>query len=79
VFSKSGKEFTPEEIQRCRAADSTSRRRSILLSRRELEPYFIYERAEKEFSMIGHAASFEGMVDATRDIYFEPRPKIQRL
>jgi hypothetical protein len=78
VFAKAGREFTPEEIQRCRAADSKIRRRTILLSMRELEPYFVYERAEKEFSVQGHAASFEGMVKATRDIYFEPRPKIQR-
>ncbi len=75
VFAKAGKGFTPEEIQRCRAADSKTRQRTILLSARELEPYFAYERAEKEFSIHGHAASLDGMVKATSDIYFEPRPK----
>jgi len=74
VFSKAG-QFGPEEIQRCRAADSASHRRTILLSDRELEPYFVYERAEKEFRIDRTAVSLEDMVEATRGIYFEPRPR----
>jgi hypothetical protein len=72
VFSKAG-EFTPDEIQRCRAADSNTCRRTILLSERELEPYFIYERTAKEFAIEETAVSLEDMVEATRGIYFEPR------
>jgi hypothetical protein len=74
VFSKTG-EFTPEEVQRCRAADSGVRGRTILLSARELEPYFLYERAAKQFAINQTAVSPEDMVEATRGIYFEPRPK----
>jgi hypothetical protein len=72
VFAKTG-QFSPAEIERCRAADSETRRRIILLSERELEPYFIYERAAKEFSMDRYAGSLSDMVEATRDIYFEPK------
>jgi len=74
IFAKAGK-FTPEEILICKAADSETRQRTILLSERELEPYFVYERAEKEFSLRGYSGSLEGMVKATRDIYFQPCPK----
>jgi len=73
LFAKAG-QFSPEEIQRCKAADSSARRRTILLSERELEPYFTYEMAKKEFATTGSSYSFEGMVQATRDIFFEPRP-----
>jgi hypothetical protein len=74
VFSKTG-QFTAQEIERCRAADSDTRRRTILLSDRELEPYFVYERTSKEFAIDETAVSLEDMVEATRGIYFEPRPK----
>jgi hypothetical protein len=72
VFSKAG-EFTPDEIQRCRLADSETRRRTILLSERELEPYRIYERTAKEFAIERTAISLEDMVQATQGVYFEPR------
>lgn len=42
VFSKTVS-FTAEEIARCRTAQPVGRRRVILLSDRELEPYFVYE------------------------------------
>lgn len=76
VFAKAGKSFTPEEIQRCRSANSKTRDRVIMLSARELEPYFPYERAEKEFHIHQRGGHLEGMVSATRDIYFDPRPKL---
>ena len=47
----------------------------ILLSERELEPYFMYERAEKEFVIQRSAVFLEDMVQATQDIYFDPKPK----
>lgn len=75
AFAKAGTAFTPEEIRRCRSANSRTHQRTIMLSARELEPYFVYERAEKEFSIHGHVASLEGMVKATNDIYFEPKLK----
>jgi hypothetical protein len=74
IFSKTAP-FTPTEIQRCRAAQDPRRPRVILLSDRELEPYFVYERTEKEFEIHSAAISFEDLARATQHIYFEPRPK----
>jgi hypothetical protein len=73
VFAKAGMTFTQEEIARCRSANSETRQRTIMLSARELEPYFAYELAGKEFHLSGHAGSLKGMAQATCDIYFEPK------
>jgi len=72
VFAKTGT-FSPEEIQRCRGADSGNRMRTILLSERELEPYFVYERAAREFDIKESAVCLEDMVEVTQAIFFEPR------
>jgi hypothetical protein len=77
VFSKTGN-FSDEEIDLCRAADSSNRRRTILLSARELEPYSIYEQAAKEFAINATAVSLEDMVEATGGIFFDPRGSGQR-
>jgi hypothetical protein len=74
VFSKTSN-FKQEEIDCCRAANSQGKHRTILLAERELEPYFVYERAGKEFAINDVVVSLEDMVEATRGIYFEPRPK----
>jgi hypothetical protein len=74
VFAKTAA-FTPEEVNRCRTAQSGSKRRVILLSARELEPYFMYRLAEKEFDIRSSAVSFEHMANVTHDIYFEPKLK----
>jgi hypothetical protein len=76
IFSKTSP-FTPQEIERCRAAQDPHRARVILLSYRELEPYFVYERTEKEFEVRASAISLEDLAKATQNIYFEPRPKKQ--
>jgi hypothetical protein len=74
IFSKTGS-FSPEEIGRCRAAQPAAGLRVILLSSRELEPYFVYERAAKEFAMDRTAISLEDLARGTHDIYFDPTPK----
>lgn len=75
VFAKLG-QFTTEEIQRCRLAQPHRRRpRVILLSDRELEPYFVYERTVHEFEINQHAINLEDLAQATTSIYFTPRPK----
>jgi hypothetical protein len=74
VFSKTST-FTDEEVERCKAAQGRLRQRVILLSKRELEPYYLYQRASSEFEISSHASSFEQMVRATHGIYFEPRHK----
>lgn len=77
VFSKTTP-FIAEEIARCRSAQPAGRKRVILLSDRELEPYFVYERAEKEFEIDSTAISLEDLANTTHALYFNPRPKVTR-
>ena len=65
--------FSQEEIDRCKRIRERATGGTILLSARELEPYFMYERADKEFRVETHGVSFDDMVEATRRIYFEPQ------
>ncbi len=74
IFGKTAP-FTPEEIERCKAARSKSHSRVILLSDRELEPYFVYDRTEKEFDIQSTATALEDLAQATENIYFNPKPK----
>ena len=74
VFAKTAP-FTAAEIVRCGAAQTSHRLRVILLSDRELEPYHVYERAEKEFEVRSTAISLEDLAHATHDIYFDPKPR----
>jgi hypothetical protein len=74
IFSKTSG-FTPAEIERCKAAQALYRRRAILLSKRELEPYHLYEQTAKEFEISPYASSLDQMAQATHNIFFEPRPK----
>ncbi len=77
VFSKTAP-FTAEEIARCWAAQPPGRKRVILLSDRELEPYFVYEWAAKEFQIKPTAISLEDLANTTHALYFDPRPKVVR-
>ncbi len=74
IFSKTSS-FTPGEVERCKAAQAKYTRRVILLSERELRPYYLYEQTAKEFEIDHYASSFDQMAQATHNIYFEPRPK----
>ena len=74
IFSKTAP-FTPEEVARCRAAQPAGRKRMILLSTRELEPYFVYEWAAKEFEIDSTAISLEDLANTTHALYFDPKPK----
>jgi len=47
----------------------------ILLSHRELEPYFVYERASKEFEIDSPAISLDNLANETQNIHFHPKPK----
>jgi len=74
VFSKTAP-FTAEEVARCREAQSPHRLRVILLSDRELEPYFVYEKTEEEFDIRGTAISLDDLARNTHDVFFEPKHK----
>jgi hypothetical protein len=77
IFAKATS-FTPEEVALCRAAQGRRHLRVILLSARELEPYFVYERTATEFEIRSTAVSLEDLARATQNIYFRPIPKAQR-
>jgi hypothetical protein len=47
----------------------------ILLSDRELEPYFVYEWAAKGFEIDATAISLEDLANTTHELYFNPKPK----
>lgn len=64
--------FTPDEIERAKALNTGGRRRVIMLTARELEPYFIYERTKKEFSFTDHGHDPQDMANITAEIYFSP-------
>jgi hypothetical protein len=75
VFSKTGS-FAPEEIENCRTAQHQSGGlRVIMLSDRELEPYFLYEKTSQQFEIRQSAVSLDDMARVTHDVFFAPRPK----
>lgn len=63
--------FTPEEIERAKTLNDTYRWRAILLTARELEPYFIYECTKAEFAIKEHASTPEDLAEATFEMYFK--------
>lgn len=70
--------FSAEEIAACKMAQGDFEPRVIMLSDRELEPYDLYELAEKEFVMRqSYASSLEDMARATIEVYFNPVPKTE--
>ena len=75
IFSKTSS-FSAEEIELCKKAQSDREFRVILLSQRELEPYFVYERTAKEFTIRQPTAvSLEDLARNTHEVFFEPKPK----
>lgn len=71
IFSKLGS-FSSEELARVRQLNNEYRRRVILFTARELEPYHLYERTAKEFNIDRHAVSFEEMANITEQVFLQP-------
>ena len=46
-----------------------------MLSASELEPYFLYEQADKQFQIKRYVNSLEDLAINTVNIFFEPKPK----
>jgi hypothetical protein len=63
--------FSPEEIALARTLNAPFRRRVILLSARELEPYHIYDRVNAELNIKFRSMSPDELATATHRIYFE--------
>jgi len=74
VFAKLA-DFTAAELDHIRLVNVDHRRRAILLTTRELEPWDLYERAAEEFDIDKYATSLAGMAEASDGIYLSPRPK----
>jgi hypothetical protein len=70
VFAKLGP-FSDEEIALARTLNSEYRNRVILLTARELEPYRIYERTEKELGIKAYASSADQLASVTAQMYFK--------
>ena len=74
LFSKLS-EFTPEEVAIARSLNDDGEPRTILLTERELEPYFVYERTKREFKLEDdYGTSLEDMASVTQRIYFQNGP-----
>ena len=64
--------FTANEIVLAKTLNEKYRRRVILLTARELEPYHFYERTKLEFKSIKEYASTpEDLANTTAEIYFK--------
>jgi hypothetical protein len=74
--------FSPEEIELIKSVNAAPyQQRAIILTQRELEPYFIYEETSKEFDINEIAVSFSDMAVVTDRVFFksirrgEPSPQ----
>jgi len=77
IFSKlSG--FSPAEIKRCHSIQDQYRPRVIMLTSRELEPYFVYEDTEKEYDIPATASSLEDLARVTDKLFLHPVKKAQQ-
>jgi hypothetical protein len=68
--------FTADEIALAKTLNDKYRRRAILLTARELEPYHFFDRTKLEFKGIDpYADSAEDLARATDLMYFEDAPR----
>ncbi|MGH8651926.1 MAG: hypothetical protein ACREYE_06950 [Gammaproteobacteria bacterium] len=63
--------FSVQEIESAKALNDKYRWRVILLTARELEPYFIYKRTKAELDVDVYGGTPEDMAKATMRIYFD--------
>jgi hypothetical protein len=84
IFAKCGK-FTTAEIERCKGArrklfehngKAVYSHNVIMLSERELEPYYIYQETKKDFVIDQYPHSFDDLAINTENIFFDPKPKV---
>ena len=64
-------DFSKEEIQHAAIAQGKYHSRVIMLTARELEPWFIYEETEKLFQINKHESNWENMANNTKAIFFD--------
>lgn len=81
LFSKLS-QFTSDEIERIKKTriefkiqnEIIFQDRAIMLTDRELEPYFVYQQTAKEFQIDQYAIEAKDMVGNTVRIFFDPIP-----
>jgi hypothetical protein len=71
MFAKT-EAFTIDEVQLAQTLNSQYRKRVILLSVDELEPYYVYERSEKRLGQDATATCLTDMAQATHRLWFVP-------
>ena len=69
LFSKTDI-FSADEVSLARTLNSEHRRRVILWSREELEPYYPYERAKDRLGEHCYASTLTDMVNITQRLWF---------
>jgi len=65
--------FSSDEIETIRLLDRPGPPRLILLTHREIEPAYLYERTEQEYDLQNRDVDFSGLAEATRDAFLSPR------
>lgn len=63
--------FTPEEVELIKQVNGPYQQRAIILTARELEPYFVYELTEKEFDIDKIAVTYSDMAKVTDRVFFK--------
>jgi hypothetical protein len=66
--------FTHDEIALARTLNGPYQRRVIMLTARELEPYHLYERTQKETGITAHGISPDELAAVTTQLYFTDPP-----
>lgn len=62
--------FTADEIALARTLNGPYQRRVILLTARELEPYYVFERLKEEQGVTSYGGSPEELANVTAQLYF---------
>jgi hypothetical protein len=70
VFAKLAP-FSGEEIDVIKRVNGPPHRRAIILTEREVEPYFVYERTAQQYDIQQTAVSFERMAAVTVLVFLE--------
>jgi hypothetical protein len=61
--------FTPDEVQLALTLNTRGRRRVILWSQDELEPYLVYERSETNLGRARYSTTLTGMAQITEQLW----------
>lgn len=72
IFAKLA-EFSEEELKLISTANEEHVKGVVILTHRELEPWHPYDRTSKEFDIDPIVVDFQGMANATHQVFFEKK------